>query len=93
MLRNARMHVFASCVLLCTWIFTKFFVVVYHSVMSLSFKFHKDLVFRCGDIGINTSLHVLMCTRACFCFVCTRMFTDLNQIFLAGLLLCYELKF
>ena len=90
---NARVHVFAFCVRVCTWIFTKIFVVVYYSVMSLSLKFHKDLVFCCGDIGIHTSLHVLMCTRACFCFVCTRMFTDLNQNFWAGLLLCYEPKF
>ena len=93
MLRCARMHVFALCVLLCTWIFTKIFLVVYYSVMSLSFKFHKDPVFRCGDIGINASLHVLMCTCARFCFMCARMFTDLYQNFWGGLLLCYELKF
>ena len=50
MLRCARMHVFALCVLLCTWIFTKIFVVVYYSVMSLIFKFHKDPILRCRDI-------------------------------------------
>ena len=68
-------------------------VVVYYSVMSLSFKFHKDLVFHCGDIGINASSHVLMCTRARFFFVCAHMYTDLYQNFCGGFLLCYEFKY
>ena len=46
----AHMHVFASCVCVCTQIFTKIFVVVHYSVMSFSLKFHKDPIFRCGDI-------------------------------------------
>ena len=41
-----RVHVFASCARVCTQIFTKNFLVVHYSVMSLSFKFHKDLIFR-----------------------------------------------
>ena len=44
------MHVFASCVQVCAHIFTKFFLLVHYFVMSLSFKFHKDLIFHWGDI-------------------------------------------
>ena len=43
-------HVFALFALTCLQIFTKFFLVVHYSVMSLSFKFHKDMIFRWGDI-------------------------------------------
>ena len=39
-------HVFASCVGVCTQIFTKIFLVVHYSFMSLSLKFHKNLIFR-----------------------------------------------
>ena len=87
------MQVFALCADVCKKILTKLFVLVYYSVMSLSFKFHKDLVFHCGDIGINASSHVLMCTRARFCFVCAHMYTDLYQNFCGGFLLCYEFKY
>ena len=44
------MHVFASCARVCARIFTKFFLVAHYFVMSLSFKFHKDLIIRWGDI-------------------------------------------
>ena len=44
------MHVFALCVHVCAQIFTKFFLLVHYFVMSLSFKFHKDLIFHWGDI-------------------------------------------
>ena len=43
-------HVFALCAHICAQIFTKFFLLVHYSVMSLSFKFHKDLIFCWGDI-------------------------------------------
>ena len=89
----AHMHVFDLCARVCKRIFITIFVVVYYSVMCLSLKFYKDLVFRCGDIGLNTSLHVLMCTHAGFCFVCARMYTYLYQNFCVGPLLCYEFKF
>ena len=48
--QNVRMRVYASCAHACTRIFTKYFLIVYYYVMSLSFKFRKDLSFRCGDI-------------------------------------------
>ena len=48
--RYTHMHVFASCARVCAQIFTKIFLVVHYSFMSLSFKFHKDLIFRWGDI-------------------------------------------
>ena len=45
------MHVrfFASCAHVYAQIFTKKILVVIFSVMSLSFKFHKDLSFDYGD--------------------------------------------
>ena len=43
-------HIFGLCVLICLQIFTKFCLVVHYSVISLSFKFHKDLIFHWGDI-------------------------------------------
>ena len=43
-------HVFALCAHICAQIFTKFFLLVHYSVMSLSLKFHKDMNFCCGDI-------------------------------------------
>ena len=48
--RYTHVHVFASCARVFAQIFTKIFLVVHYSVMSLSFKFHKDLIFRWGDI-------------------------------------------
>ena len=47
---NARIHVYASCARVCAWIFTKKNLVVLYYLMNLSFKFHKDRSFRCGDI-------------------------------------------
>ena len=47
---RASNHIFASFVCVCAQIFTKIFMVVLFSVMSLSFKFHKDPIFLCGDI-------------------------------------------
>ena len=40
---------------MCTDLY-KNFVVVPSIVMNLSFKFHKDLIFRFGDIGKNAVL-------------------------------------
>ena len=48
--RYTLMHAFASCVRVCAQIFNKNFLVIHHSFDSLSFKFHKDLIFRRGDI-------------------------------------------
>ena len=45
--RYTHMHVFLLCVCVCAQIFTKIFLVVQYSVISLSFKFHKDPMFRC----------------------------------------------
>ena len=39
---RARAHVFALCLRVCAQIFTKIFVVLHYSNISLSFKFHKD---------------------------------------------------
>ena len=43
-------QVFALSALICLQIFTKFFLVVHYSVVSLSFEFHKDMMFRWGYI-------------------------------------------
>ena len=43
-------HVFALCAHICAQIFTKFFLVVHYTIISLSFKFHKDPIFHCWDI-------------------------------------------
>ena len=44
---DAHAHVFASCTCVCAQIFTKICLVVHNSVISLSFKFHKDPIFCC----------------------------------------------
>ena len=46
----ARARVFATCARLCARIFMKIWIYLNHYLMSLSFKFHKDPSFRCGDI-------------------------------------------
>ena len=46
----ARVHVFSSYMRIYAQIFTKFFLVVYYAIISLSFKFHEDPIFRCWDI-------------------------------------------
>ena len=43
--RYTRVHVFALWACVCAQIFTKIFLVVHYSFMSLSFKFHKDMIF------------------------------------------------
>ena len=43
-------HVFPSCMHICAQIFTKNYLLVPFSVMSLRLKFHKDPLFCCGDI-------------------------------------------
>ena len=48
--RKVRTHVYALCVRLCAWIIMKIFEVIPYYPMSLSFKFHKDQSFGCGDI-------------------------------------------
>ena len=47
-------HVFASCVRVRARIFTKIFVWVFYYHISLSFKFHTDTSFCCGDIFSDT---------------------------------------
>ena len=47
-------HVFASCVRVRARIFTKIFVWVFYYHISLSFKFHTDPSFCCGDIFSDT---------------------------------------
>ena len=42
--RYTRVHVFALCARVCPQIFTKIYLVVHYSVMSLSLKFHKDRI-------------------------------------------------
>ena len=44
--RHMCMHYFALCVCIGAHIFTKFCLVVYYSVMNISFKFHKDLTLQ-----------------------------------------------
>ena len=46
--QHLRLHVFALCASVCAQILTKFFLVVYYSVIRLRFKF--DPFFCCGDI-------------------------------------------
>ena len=46
----ARVSENASCTPMCTQIFTKLIVVVQKYHISLSFKFHEDPSFGCGDI-------------------------------------------
>ena len=49
--QNARAHVYTSFARVCARIFTKISKVVTYYLRNLSFKFHKDRSFRCGDIG------------------------------------------
>ena len=49
-------HVFASCARVHARIFTKIFVWVFYYHISLSFKFHTDPSFCCGDIFSDTSI-------------------------------------
>ena len=48
--QNARAHVYALFARVCAWIFTKKKLVVLYYLINLSFKFHKDRSFCCGDI-------------------------------------------
>ena len=56
--RSARSHIYALCACVCAQIFTIFFGISLLSyelnylnyLMNLSFKFHNDPSFRCGDI-------------------------------------------
>ena len=41
---DAHAHIFASCAWVCAQIFTNIFLVFHYSVISLIFKFHKDLI-------------------------------------------------
>ena len=45
----ARAHVYASFVGLCAWIFTKNLLGFAYYLMKISFKFHRDRSFGCGD--------------------------------------------
>ena len=49
--RQTWMHNFASCAHVSAQFFTNIYFVVHYSVMSLSLKFHKDLIFHCKDIS------------------------------------------
>ena len=44
---DTQVHIFASCTSVCAQIFTKSFLVVHYSVLSIKVKFHKDLIFYC----------------------------------------------
>ena len=48
--RNARAHVYASCVRMCARIFIKNYLIIFYYLMNKSLKFHKDRSFRCWDI-------------------------------------------
>ena len=47
---NARAHVYASCAPVCAQIFTQTPLMIFHYLMNISLKFHRDLSFRCGNI-------------------------------------------
>ena len=78
---DAHTHIFPSCMRISAQIFTKFFLVVHHSAMSLSLKFHKDPS-KSHICVFKVSIH----TRACFCFVCTHICV---RIFLV---VCYSVE-
>ena len=69
-------HVFASCARVRAQIFTKIFVWVFYYHISLSFKFHTDPSFCCGDIFLTQGtlkyqfIKVIGCWKnnANFCF-------------------------
>ena len=48
--KNARAHVYASCVRVCARIFMKNLLISPYYVMNVSLKFHKNPSFRCEDI-------------------------------------------
>ena len=54
--RYTCMHAFASCARWCAQIFTKKILLVHYFVENLSFKYHKDLIFRWGDIFKNLAM-------------------------------------
>ena len=70
------MHAFALCVRECAQISTKIFLVVHYSVENLSFKFHKDLIIRWGDMGkIMLNMHarvIYACSK--FRYTCVHAF-------------------
>ena len=48
--RNASVHVYVSCALVCARILTKNLLIILYYLMNRSLKFHKDQSFRWGDI-------------------------------------------
>ena len=48
--QNARAHVYTSCAPVFARIFTKNHLMILYYLINISFKFHKDRSFRCGDI-------------------------------------------
>ena len=48
--KNARAHVYTSCAPVFARIFTKNHLMILYYLMNISFKFHKDRSFHCGDI-------------------------------------------
>ena len=49
--RNARTHLYASCMRMCAQIFMKNLLVVLYYLINLSLKFYKNRSFCCRDIG------------------------------------------
>ena len=72
-------HIFALCPYVYAQIFTNFFLLVHYYVMSLSFKFHKNLIFCWGDI-CKIELCVFFC-RYCICIFWTPLFSSLHPPF------------
>ena len=74
-------HGFALSSCVCAQIFTKNFLVVRFSVISLSLKLHKDLIFPCGDI-CNIEEGLLFSPALKFCldpkFIWTHIFLNTN---------------
>ena len=48
--QNAQVHIYVSCLCVCVRIFMKNQQVILYYLINITFKFHKDPMFRCGDI-------------------------------------------
>ena len=55
------------------------FLVIYYSVMSLNFKFHKDPIFRCEDICKNAAVRVFFAVTV-----------EVQKLFLSASCTAYE---
>ena len=74
---HMRMHVFALLARVCAQIFTKKILVAHFSFISLSFKFHKDLMFRCGDI-CKLLWGIFLAATVQYCSLCRKMLSFLS---------------